>query len=76
MRPGAASDSSFQEITINPLLTVAENILAGRLASFRRNGLLRRSALNRAAQALLDSADSAHATSMHFHCPRSRADSG
>jgi len=31
----------FQEITINPSLTVAENIFAGRLAGFRRHGLLR-----------------------------------
>ena len=45
----------FQEITINPSLTVAENIFAGRLARFRRYGLLRRGGLNRAAQALLDS---------------------
>ena len=45
----------FQEITINPSLTVAENIFAGRLAGFRRHGLLRRGGLNRAAQALLDS---------------------
>ena len=45
----------FQEITINPSLTVAENIFAGRLASFRRYGLLTRGGLNRAAQALLDS---------------------
>ena len=45
----------FQEITINPSLTVAENIFAGRLAGFRRHGLLRGSALNRAAQVLLDS---------------------
>jgi ABC-type sugar transport system ATPase subunit len=45
----------FQEITINPSLTVAENIFAGRLASFRRYGLLTRGRLNRAAQALLDS---------------------
>ena len=45
----------FQEITINPSLTVAENIFAGRLARFRRHGLLRRGGLNRAAQALLDS---------------------
>ena len=45
----------FQEVTINPSLTVAENIFAGRLAGFRSLGLLRSSALNRAAQALLDS---------------------
>ncbi|MFZ0601008.1 MAG: ATP-binding cassette domain-containing protein, partial [Roseiarcus sp.] len=45
----------FQEITINPSLTVAENIFAGRLSRFRRHGLLRRGALDRAAQALLDS---------------------
>ena len=45
----------FQEITINPSLTVAENIFAGRLARFRRYGLLKSSALNRAAQTLLDS---------------------
>jgi len=45
----------FQEMTINPSLTVAENIFAGRLARFRRRGLLSRGELNRAAQALLDS---------------------
>jgi len=45
----------FQEITINPSLTVAENIFAGRLAGFRRRGLLTGGALNRAAQGLLDS---------------------
>jgi ABC-type sugar transport system ATPase subunit len=45
----------FQEITINPSLTVAENIFAGRLAHFRRHGLLTRGGLNRAAQDLLDS---------------------
>ena len=45
----------FQEITINPSLTVAENIFAGRLTSFRRRGLVLRGGLNRAAQALLDS---------------------
>ncbi len=43
----------FQEITINPSLTVAENIFAGQLARFRRYGLLRRGGLNRAAQACL-----------------------
>lgn len=32
----------FQEITINPALSVAENIFAGQLARFRRGGLLNR----------------------------------
>jgi ABC-type sugar transport system ATPase subunit len=43
----------FQEITINPSLTVAENIFAGMLVRFRRHGLLNRGGLNRAAQELL-----------------------
>lgn len=44
----------FQEITINPSLSVAENIFAGQLARFRRGGLLSQSTLRREAQALLD----------------------
>lgn len=45
----------FQEITINPSLTVAENVFAGQLRRFRRGGLLTESALAREAQTLLDS---------------------
>ena len=45
----------FQEITINPSLTVAENIFAGQLRRFRRSGLLTEKALAGDAQKLLDS---------------------
>ncbi|MDR3494517.1 MAG: sugar ABC transporter ATP-binding protein [Ancalomicrobiaceae bacterium] len=45
----------FQEITINPSLTVAENILVGQLNRFSRGGLLTEKALARRAQELLDS---------------------
>lgn len=44
----------FQEITINPSLSVAENIFAGQLRRFRRAGLLMYGVLAREAQALLD----------------------
>ncbi len=47
----------FQELTINPSLTVAENILAGRLRRFRRGGVLTGKMLAREAQELLDSFD-------------------
>ena len=45
----------FQELTINPSLTVAENIFAGQLRRFRRGGLLTGKMLAREAQELLDS---------------------
>ena len=45
----------FQEITINPSLTVAENVFAGQLRRFRRHGLLTEKALASKAQELLDS---------------------
>jgi len=45
----------FQEITINPSLTVAENILMGELRRHARRGILTAPALARRAQALLDS---------------------
>jgi len=45
----------FQEVTINPSLSVAENIYIDRLRTFRRHGLLDRAALEREAQAVLDS---------------------
>jgi ABC-type sugar transport system ATPase subunit len=45
----------FQELTINPSLTVAENVFAGQLRRFRRGGLLTEKALAPRAQALLDS---------------------
>ena len=45
----------FQELTINPSLTVAENIFAGQLRRFRRSGLLTERALAPKAQELLDS---------------------
>lgn len=44
----------FQEITVNPSLTVAENIFAGQLRAFRRRGLLFAGALQRRAQEILD----------------------
>ncbi|HWJ75492.1 MAG TPA: sugar ABC transporter ATP-binding protein [Kaistia sp.] len=44
----------FQEITINPSLSIAENVFSGQLARFRKRGLLNQAAMNRAAQALLD----------------------
>ncbi|MFC7400466.1 sugar ABC transporter ATP-binding protein [Chelatococcus sp. GCM10030263] len=44
----------FQEMTINPSLTVAENIFAGQLRRFRRGGMLMQAALQREAQAILD----------------------
>jgi ABC-type sugar transport system ATPase subunit len=45
----------FQEITVNPSLTVAENIFAGQLRAFSRKGLLFAGALQRRAQEILDS---------------------
>ncbi len=45
----------FQELTINPSLTVAENVFAGQLRRFRRGGLLTEKALAPRAQDLLDS---------------------
>ncbi|MGI3899614.1 MAG: sugar ABC transporter ATP-binding protein [Janthinobacterium lividum] len=44
----------FQEITVNPSLTVAENIFAGQLRLFARAGLLFAGALQRRAQDILD----------------------
>ena len=44
----------FQEITVNPSLTVAENIFAGQLRAFRRAGLLFAGELQRRAQDILD----------------------
>ncbi|APR39901.1 sugar ABC transporter ATP-binding protein [Paraburkholderia sp. SOS3] len=46
-----------QEITINPSLTVAENIFIDRLSRFSRYGFMQRRALERAAQQVLDSFD-------------------
>ncbi|QYD72244.1 sugar ABC transporter ATP-binding protein [Paraburkholderia edwinii] len=46
-----------QEITINPSLTVAENIFIDRLSRFTRYGFMQRKALERAAQEVLDSFD-------------------
>jgi ABC-type sugar transport system ATPase subunit len=46
-----------QEITINPSLTVAENIFIDRLSRFTRYGFMQRKALERAAQQVLDSFD-------------------
>ncbi|MDB5999865.1 MAG: hypothetical protein JWP52_1564 [Rhizobacter sp.] len=45
----------FQEVTINPSLTVAENIFIDRLRGFTRFGLVDRATLNRRAQEVLDS---------------------
>jgi ABC-type sugar transport system ATPase subunit len=44
-----------QEITINPSLSIAENIFIDRLGRFARFGFLQRKALNRAAQDVLES---------------------
>ena len=44
----------FQEQNVNRALTIAENIMLGRLRDFRRFGLIDWTALNRAAQAILD----------------------
>jgi len=46
-----------QEITINPSLTVAENVFIDRLGHFARYGLVQRKSLERAAQQVLDSFD-------------------
>ena len=45
----------FQEITINPALSVAENIFMGQLRKFRRGGLLSGRRLEQEAQLVLDS---------------------
>ena len=44
----------FQEQNVNRALTIAENIMLGRLRNFRRFGLIDWTELNRAAQAILD----------------------
>lgn len=44
----------FQEIAINPLLSVAENIFIDRLRHFRRGLFIDTAALDKAAQAILD----------------------
>lgn len=44
----------FQEQNVNRALTIAENIMLGRLRDFRRFGLIDWTALNRAAQVILD----------------------
>jgi ABC-type sugar transport system ATPase subunit len=45
----------FQEVTINPSLTVSENIYIDRLRDFTRYGILDRAKLDREAQEVLDS---------------------
>ncbi len=45
----------FQEITINPALSVAENVFLGQLRRFQRGGLLSNRRLERMAQEVLDS---------------------
>ena len=62
----------FQEITVNPSLTVAENIFAGQLRTFSRNGLLVAGALQRRAQDLLDS----FGAGISVHQPLSALDLG
>ena len=62
----------FQEITINPSLSVAENIFAGQLRRFRRAGLLMHHVLAREAQALLDS----FSADVSVHQPLSTLDLG
>ncbi|MGV8987265.1 MAG: sugar ABC transporter ATP-binding protein [Cypionkella sp.] len=44
----------FQEQNVNRALTIAENVMLGRLRDFRRFGLIDWKALNGAAQAILD----------------------
>lgn len=44
----------FQETTINPYLSVAENIFINRMREFSRGGFLNRKRINEAAQAILD----------------------
>ncbi|NLS07244.1 sugar ABC transporter ATP-binding protein [Rhizobium sp. P32RR-XVIII] len=44
----------FQEMTINPALSIAENIFTGQFARYRRNGFLNYQKLQQDAQALLD----------------------
>lgn len=44
----------FQEQNVNRALTIAENIMLGRLRDFRRFGLIDWTSLNRAAQTILD----------------------
>jgi len=44
----------FQEQNVNHALTIAENVMLGRLRDFRRFGLIDWAALNRAAQDILD----------------------
>ena len=45
----------YQEITINPALSVAENVYIGQLRRFRRTGLLSAARMEREAQRVLDS---------------------
>jgi ABC-type sugar transport system ATPase subunit len=44
----------FQEITINPALSVAENVYLGQLRRYRRSGLLNTRRMERDAQRILD----------------------
>ncbi|TVQ29431.1 MAG: sugar ABC transporter ATP-binding protein [Geminicoccaceae bacterium] len=44
----------FQELNVNRAVSIAENIMLGRLRSFRRGGLIHWRRLNEAAQAVLD----------------------
>ncbi len=53
----------FQEITINPALSVAENVFLGQLRRFRRGGLLSNRRLERMAQEVLDSFSAGISTS-------------
>ncbi|MDR1520814.1 MAG: sugar ABC transporter ATP-binding protein [Planctomycetota bacterium] len=45
----------FQELTINPSLTIAENVFIDRMRSFSRLGIISQKAMRRAAQEILDS---------------------
>jgi ribose transport system ATP-binding protein len=62
----------YQEITINPSLTVAENIFIDRLGRFSRAGFLQTRALERAAQQVLDSFDAG----IQVSAPLARLDLG
>lgn len=62
----------FQEITINPALSIAENIFCGQFDRFRSGGFLHDRRLQREAQALLD----AFSADISVRQPLSRLDLG
>lgn len=62
----------FQEMTINPALSISENIFTGQFARYRRNGILNYQKMQRDAQALLD----AFSAEISVRQPLSRLDLG